>query len=204
MENFDAMAKNYDTDKRINRAKIIANKIRLHVSSEHKRSAMEYGCGTGLVGLQLVNDFKSLLLIDSSIEMINQVEQKIYEVNNATISTLCCDLMEDIPKNLQTDYIFSSLVLHYIKDTEEALRRFYDLLSDGGHLLIVDIDEEDGSFHAKYPDFDGHNGFNHSVLTNLALKAGFATVTIETFFHDTKIFECKENPYSLFILDAMK
>ena len=204
MENFDAMAKGFDTDIRITRAKIIADKIRSHITSKHKKSAIEYGCGTGLVGLQLANDFKSLLLIDSSFEMVKQVEQKLDKINNPMISTLCCDLMENIPEKLQADYIFSSLVLHHINDTEDALRRFYSLLSDGGHLLIVDIDEEDGGFHAKYPDFDGHNGFNHSALINLASKVGFVTTTVETFFHDTKIFECKENPYSLFILDAMK
>ena len=204
MENFDVMAKDFDTDKRITRAKIIADKIRSHITSVHKKSAIEYGCGTGLVGLQLANDFKSLLLIDSSVEMVNQVEQKLCMINNPMISTLCCDLMEGIPENLQVDYIFSSLVLHHIKDTTDALRRFNRLLSNRGHLLIVDIDEENGGFHAMYPDFEGHNGFNHSALINLVLKAGFMAATVETFFYDTKIFEGGENPYSLFILDAVK
>ena len=204
MENFDAMAKGFDTDKRISRAKIVADEIRSHISSGHKKTAIEYGCGTGLVGLQLVDDFESLLLIDSSIEMINQVEQKLDEINNAAVTALCCDLMEGVPRKLQADYIFSSLVLHHIKDTEDALRCFYNLLSDGGHLLIVDVDEEDGSFHAKYPGFDGHNGFGHSALINLALKVGFVAADVKTFFHDTKVYDGRENPYSLFILDAKK
>ena len=204
MENFDAVAKDFDTDKRIIRAKIIADKIRSHVSPKHKKFAIEYGCGTGLVGLRLVNDFKFLLMVDSSVEMINQVNIKLAEINNTAISTLCCDLTEGVPGKLQAGYIFSSLVLHHTKDTENALRCFYNLLLDGGHLLIVDLDEEDGSFHAEYPDFDGHNGFNHSVLINLTLKAGFATAAVETFFHGTKYFEHRENPYSLFILNAVK
>jgi len=199
VENFDTMAKNFDITRRIDRAKIIADKIREHIKPGANKSALEFGCGTGLVGLQLLEGFNTLLFVDSSPEMIKQVEQKL-----PSATTLCGDLMTNTPQNLKVDYIFSSLVLHHIKDTKNALSQFYNILNTGGHLLIVDINEEDGSFHAKYPDFDGHNGFNHEKLTQLALNAGFKTVAIETFFQDTKIFKGKKNPYSLFILDAVK
>jgi len=199
MENFNAMAYDFDTDKRIHRAKIIADKIREHIEPVVKKSALEYGCGTGLVGLNLVDCFDSLLFVDSSPRMLNQVKQK-----NPDARILCADLMENVPKNLKVDYIFSSLVLHHIKNTEDAFCRFYDMLSDGGRLIVVDIDEEDGSFHAKYPDFDGHNGFSHSYLNELALKTGFKTAIIETFYRDIKVFNGNESLYSLFILDAIK
>jgi len=199
MENFNAMAAGYDTDTRIRRAKIIADKIREHIEPATKKFAIEYGCGTGLVGLYLLDCFDTLLFVDSSPEMLEQIKQK-----NPAALTLCADLMENTPPNMKVDYIFSSLVLHHIKDTEYALHCFYDMLNDGGKLLIVDIDEEDGSFHAKYPDFDGHNGFSHSYLSEWALKVGFKTATIETFYHDVKIFKGNESPYSLFILDAVK
>ena len=144
MENFDAMAKGYDTEKRINRAKIIADKIRSHIPAGDKKSAIEYGCGTGLVGLQLANDFKTLQLIDSSPEMIKLVEEKLSNLNNPAVTALCGDLMDDASGTLHADYIFSSLVQHHIMDTENALRRFHNILNDGGRLLIVDIDEDDG------------------------------------------------------------
>lgn len=199
MKNFDAMAIGYDTEKRVNRAKVIADEIRKHIEPGTKKSALEYGCGTGLVGLYLVDDFDSLLFVDSSPEMLNQVKQK-----RPAALVLCANLMENTPVNLKVDCIFLSLVLHHIKNTEYALRRFYDMLNDGGHLLIVDVDEEDGSFHAKYSDFDGHNGFAHSYLNELVLKVGFKTTNIETFYRDVKVFNGNDNPYSLFILDAEK
>ena len=208
MENFNAMAKDFDTDRRIHRAKIISDKIRTHIAGGHKKSAMEYGCGTGLIGLQFVDDFNTLLLIDSSHEMINQVQQKLKNLNNPMISAiccdLCCDLLEGTAEIPPVDYIFSSLVLHHIQNTEAILRRFYDMLNKGGHLLIVDLNADDGSFHAEYPDFEGHNGFAHSTLIALAQKAGFKNTNIETFYHDSKVYKGKENPYSLFILDAAK
>ena len=203
MENFDLMAKDFDTNKRTDRAKVIADEIRRHILADEK-SAMEFGCGTGLVGLQLADCFKTLLLLDSSVEMVHQVELKLERLNNPAISTLCCDLLNGAPQNLRADYIFSSLVLHHIVDTEAILRCFHSILNDEGHLLIVDIDKDDGSFHAKYPDFEGHDGFNHSALRSSTLSTGFSNVKIETFYHDSKTFNGKESPYSLFILDAIK
>lgn len=204
MENFDLMAKTYDTDIRIERARIVADKIRQHIKDGNSKSAIEYGCGTGLVGFQLSNDFKKLLLVDSSPKMVEQVEQKLMKLNNPAVSTLCADFMAITPQDLYADYIFSSLVLHHIKDTESILRRFYDILCDDGHLLIVDIDADDGSFHANHPGFDGHNGFNQSSLIALAKKAGFSKAEAGTFYNGKKAAGEKEAQYSLFILDAMK
>ena len=197
MENFDLMAKDYDTSKRAARATAIADEIRRHIGAG-KGTAIEFGCGTGLVGLQLAADFDSLLLLDASIEMVRKVDAKLTAVNCPAVSAICHNLLEDVPAHLSADYVFSSLALHHIMDTEDVFRRFHRVLNDGGRLLIVDVDEEDGSFHAKYPDFEGHNGFAHRALANIAQNAGFREVKIETFYHDSKVFMGKENPYSLF------
>jgi len=204
MQCFDTIAKGYDTNRRITRAAAIADKIRSRVDLSKKATALEFGCGTGLTGLQLAGCFKSLLLVDSSVEMVKQVEQKITDANCSHVSALCFDILEGTPHNLRVDYVFSSLVLHHIMDTSRALRCFYDMLNSGGRLLVVDVDKENGSFHAKYPGFVGHNGFMHDELICLAADAGFINITAETFYHDVKEFDGKVNPYSLFILDAAK
>jgi len=204
MENFNLMAEGFDTDKRLDRAKIIANKIKSHIVDGHKKTAMEYGCGTGLVGLQLEDVFNKLLLVDSSAEMINQVKLKLSKHNNPNIKAYCCDLMVNAPELHHVDYIFLSLVMHHIMNTKEFLCRLHSLLNDSGRLLVVDIDSEDGGFHAKYPDFQGHNGYEHSYLTDLAAEAGFRKSAVETFYHDIKMFNGQESPYSLFIFEAVK
>ena len=204
MENFDLMAKDFDTAERIKRAKAIAGEIRLHVHDGDKKSAIEYGCGTGLVGFQLIDDFREILFVDSSSGMIEQVRQKLSDLEKRTDCAICCDFMTDVPKNIKADYVFSSLVLHHIRDIEIILTRFYDLLHKSGHLLIVDLDADDGSFHAKYPDFDGHNGFEQLNLIEIAKKVGFDKVEAKSFYFDKKKIKGREVPYSLFILDAEK
>ena len=44
--NFDNDAKAWDTDERINRAKIVANEISNSININNDYSAMEFGCGT--------------------------------------------------------------------------------------------------------------------------------------------------------------
>jgi ubiquinone/menaquinone biosynthesis C-methylase UbiE len=202
--NFDLYAKNWDTESRIERAKAIANEIRTHILDSNEKTAIEFGCGTGLVGFQLVEHFSSVTFIDISDGMIEQVKQKLSELNIQTASARCCDIMTSVPSDLSVDYIFSSLVLHHIIDTKNLFNQLYKLLNFGGHLLIVDLDIDDGSYHADYPDFDGHNGFDHLSLTNLSKEVGFSKVNIHTFYRSKKVFNGKENPYSLFILDAEK
>ena len=204
MEYFDMMSKNFDTDERTTRAVAIADKIRALIADGGTKSAIEFGCGTGLVGFQLIDIFQSLVLMDSSAGMIGKVEEKLQSLKAPNASALLCDLSVETPENLRVDYIFSSMALHHVGDTEAILRTFRDLLNDGGHLLIVDLDKEDGSFHSDVPGFDGHNGFEQSSLRDLTTRAGFGEVTMETFYHDVKAADGGEAPYSLFIMDATK
>ena len=201
MNRFDAMAKGFDTDSRKTRAEAVAEALMTRIKVSGK-NAIEFGCGTGLVGLSIAQIFSSLVLIDSSEEMIAEAEKKISKEDAGKISALCCDLMEKVPEGLCADYIFSSLVLHHIIDIQKALEIFRSILNVGGHLLVVDLNPDDGGFHAKYADFDGHNGFEQAALIALAEQVGFKNVQSHTFYADVKIVGKEEMPYSLFILDA--
>ncbi|MCM3038888.1 hypothetical protein M3201_04130 [Paenibacillus motobuensis] len=54
---FDSMASGYDTPERIRIAKIISNAVREYISDGKNKSAIDFGCGTGLVGMDLLDDF---------------------------------------------------------------------------------------------------------------------------------------------------
>lgn len=44
--------------------------------NQHSK-AMDFGCGTGLVGLNLYAEFDERVLVDSSLAMLKQVEEKL-------------------------------------------------------------------------------------------------------------------------------
>jgi ubiquinone/menaquinone biosynthesis C-methylase UbiE len=96
------------------------------------------------------------------------------------------------------------MALHHIIDIETALRSLYKLLKNEGYLCIIELVEDDGSFHKSDKEFKGHNGFNTDKLKEILEKIGFTHVTANTFYNDHKIVEDSKIDYSLFIMVGRK
>ncbi len=79
-DKFEMMADRYDTPERIQIAKVSSNAIREYVVDAKSKNAIDFGCGTGLVGMNLLNDFNSMLFLDTSQNMIHQIEQKNFKL----------------------------------------------------------------------------------------------------------------------------
>ncbi len=201
---FDNDAKNWDTDKRNERAKIIANEISKSIDMSRNHSAMEFGCGTGLVSFHLQDKFRSIALIDSSKGMIDILNSKINEYKMDNMTAYCIDISDKDVLDRKFDVIYNSMVLHHIHDIKAIISSFYELLNKDGYLCIVDLNEEDGSFHREYPEFDGHNGFNQDELKHILSSAGFKDIESNTFFYDKKMIEGQSIDYSLFLIKARK
>ncbi len=200
---FDQYALQWDSERRIQRAKCIAEEMTKKFKQKTYKKALEFGCGTALVGFNLKDRFENLLLIDSSAGMVEIANHKIINSEASHVHAIQMDLLDEkIEENFQM--IFSSMVFHHINDTDKILSKLYAILEPEGEICIVDIDEEDGHFHDDYPGFDGHNGFNHESLKAKFESAGFKNIKMENFYHDFKQSKDKAIPYSLFILWATK
>ena len=204
MENFDSYAVSFDTPLRMQRARRIAEEIRMHLPAGQKKSALEFGCGTGLLGLQLLDSFSSLTFMDTSPKMLEKLDEKLALSTPGPHRTLLHDLTQTLPDDLRADVIFSSLAVHHIHDIIGLARKFYAILHNGGRLMLVDLDADDGGFHAKYPDFGGYNGFRQDDLASWLRQAGFTATTSHTFYHGVKNTAGKDHPYSLFLMLADK
>lgn len=196
-EAFEQIAEKYDTTERIEIAKMISNAIREYITDGKNKSAIAFGCGTGLVGIELINEFKSVLFLDTAQSMLDQITQKIAvsEIKNADI--LCFDFETGIRSDLHADYIFMAQVLLHIKEIQPVLSRLYEVLNPEGHLLIVDFDKNE----AIESDLV-HNGFNQTELSERLSEIGYRKIQSKTFYSGEKIFMGKDA--SLFILDAQK
>jgi ubiquinone/menaquinone biosynthesis C-methylase UbiE len=201
--NFDDIAREWDNEKRIERAKIIANKIKSTISMRQDKSAMEFGCGTGLVSFNLHNEFKNITLIDTSKEMINIANNKIDTLNLNNINTYCGDLVES-KYNDNFDIIYSSMALHHVVDINKLCKEFYNMINCNGTLCIVDLNKDDGSFHKNEIGFNGHNGFSKGWLKSILETNGFSNIKSETFYEGTKKVDDHELIYFLFIMTADK
>ena len=200
---FDQVAKEWDTELRIERAKNIANKIKETVKFGHAYSALEFGCGTGLISFNFYNLYNNITLIDNSKEMIKVVNDKINQLNLNNMKGLCMDVFTEQPAD-KVDVIYTSMALHHVIDVNKLSKEFYKMLKEKGTLCIADLDEDDGSFHKKEADFTGHNGFSQQWLKKVLEGSGFCHVKSETFYKAKKQIDDVEIEYSLFIIVAEK
>jgi ubiquinone/menaquinone biosynthesis C-methylase UbiE len=174
---FDEKAQTWDEDPtRVERARAAADAVRSAVALKPSTRLLEYGAGTGLVAQFLAGEVGLITLADPSAGMRNVMAEKVQAgalPHGSMIWDL--DLATSTPPADRFDLIVTVMTLHHIHEIEPVLRGFATLLSDGGDLCIVDLDEEDGSFHDD-PNFDGHHGLSRATLTNQLQAAGFSGV----------------------------
>ncbi|WP_433944705.1 class I SAM-dependent methyltransferase [Paenibacillus sp. SN-8-1] len=196
-DKFEMIADKYDSPGRIQIAKVSSDAIRELLVDAKGKNAIDFGCGTGLVGMNLLDEFRSVLFLDTSPNMIDQVQLKISEMNIQNADTLCFDFEQGGLTGLKADYIFMAQVLLHIKDVEFVLSRLYEVLNEGGHLLIVDFDKNENIASDLV-----HNGFDQDELTKIMTQIGYREVTSRTFYSGSKIFMGQDA--SMFILDSQK
>lgn len=198
MVNFDEGSKDWDKDqKKVKRATDVAEGILKHLPETKGMSAMEYGCGTGLLGFTLLSNFKEIGFYDVSKGMLEKVEEKIKKSEDKN-----CRVIEAIPetggKEVKYDCIFNLMVLHHLSDVEEEVKKWSDSLEVGGYLCISDLISEDGSFHSS--DFHGHLGFDPKDLAKIFEKNG---IRLESISHPHTMVK-EEKEYPLFLIVGKK
>ncbi|ETI70429.1 hypothetical protein BAVI_02664, partial [Neobacillus vireti LMG 21834] len=142
MENnvFEQLAKRYDTEDRIKLAKVIAKEVRLELRNSKSKSLIDYGSGTGLISLELTDLVDSILLVDSSKQMLEVAKVKISQQGITNAKVLYSDFTQETPE-LKADVVLLSLVLLHIPDTKKILQELFNILTHGGKLLIIDFDK---------------------------------------------------------------
>lgn len=195
---FEGRAKDWDNNSRIERSKMVAEKINEIIGNEKYNSIMEYGCATGLISLNLCDKFKKVTLMDSEKEMIKIVKEKLDKSKKSNVFPIQIDLMDKAYKGEKFDLIYTSLTLHHILDTKKIIKIFYNLLNEDGMLCIIYLDKEDGSFHINQKDFNLHNGFEHRYIESIFESVGFLNIKSDTFYNGQKTYKEKTIPYSLF------
>lgn len=198
MENnvFEEMAKRYDTEERIELAKVIVKEVRPELRKSKSKSLIDYGSGTGLISLELSDLVNSILLVDSSKQMLDVAKAKISQQGITNSKVLYSDFTQETP-DLKADIVLMSLVLLHIPDTKKIVQALFNILNNGGKLIIIDFDKNDKINHPKV-----HNGFSHEELKRRLSEVGFKSIEIKTFYHGHRIFMNQDA--SMFISSCIK
>jgi len=201
-EHFDKVAADYDKK---SRRIVLADKISSAINTlplSKQMSGMEFGCGTGLVGMGVAPSLCELIAIDTSQGMLDVLQQKVLDQGITNIQTLCCDFSADTYTQ-KHDIIICSMTLHHLKDAKSLLFQFTELLNPGGYLAIADVTTEDGSFHDPSANGIWHHGFDPEELTTLL--ESFAMEDIRSTIIHTIIKEAQKNKeFPVFLLTGRK
>jgi len=179
--------------------------IRRELVLRSDMDALDFGCGTGLVSLSLAPALRSVLGVDTAEEMLKTLANKAQEQGFSQVSTLRLDVTrETLPLN-RFDLVVSSMTFHHVADTAALLQQLSASLRPGGWIAVMDLDSEDGSFHA--PTIPGvmHLGFARPALQALFKQAGFSAVRVSTAHQVQRkntAGELKE--YTTFLMVAQK
>jgi ubiquinone/menaquinone biosynthesis C-methylase UbiE len=179
---FERMAKKYDSPERMALAKIISDRVRLELKETKEKTLLDYGSGTGLVGLALTDLVKQSTLVDSSENMVQIIQEKIDTQDIRHVTAKVLDLTKETLTE-KVDIIIVSLVLLHIPDTKKILKKLYHSLNEGGRLILIDFDKNEHVSHPKV-----HNGFLASDLSELLAQVGFSNSKIENFHHGKNVF----------------
>ena len=203
-ERFDGIAAGWDDNPtRRALASGVAEAIAAAVPMQADWHALEYGCGTGLVGAALAPKVAELLACDLSPGMLSVLEQKAHAAGLDHLHTRVLDLTREAPPAQRFELIFSSMTMHHIPDVAALLRTFHGMLKPGGWLALADLDAEDGGFHGSDAQGVMHKGFDRDALQADLRAAGFSETRARTAHTVAKTAaDGQVNHYPVFLITA--
>lgn len=179
MSHFNEVANEWDSQGKVEMMKVLADKTFeiLKSTGEMKDlDILDFGCGTGLFGLNFIDSAKSLYGIDTSEGMLKVFDKKT--AGHGEVSRKLINLEEE-DLNKSFDLIVSSMTFHHLNDPRKMIGKLKTMLSPKGRMAIVDLDKEDGSFHQNNEAMGvKHFGFSEQELASWAQEEGLSFETV--------------------------
>lgn len=192
MSHFKEAAKTWDTDKTRTRNQIFAAAIARYLpSSSQSISLLDFGCGTGLLGEALLQNkdlhISRLVGIDSVEEMIEEFILKFIDDSRARGYSFDIEKGDWKDELGSFDVLVTAMAFHHLDQPLAALKNLKKYMNADGKIFLIDLDEEDGSFHPD-PKAMGvkHFGFSQQMRDQWGQEAGFSKVSHEVIFEIEK------------------
>ncbi len=203
-KDFNAVAQTWDEKpQRIHLAAAVSATIQNKITLNNNMAALEFGCGTGLVTFHLVSLLKQVTLVDNAAAMLEVVQQKAQALKVDNIEVIHNpDAVPCLPV-ASYDLIYSSMVLHHIRDIVPVLKALIVALKPGGIIALADLDAEDGSFHGD-PKGVEHYGIERDFIIDLLQQCSMQSVQQATAHTIVKQQQGGERSYPVFLVWAQK
>ncbi len=102
---------------------------------------VDLGCGTGALTLPIAEKAQTVIAVDISDEMLQELRNKAKASGMTNISVVSDAIEKLTLKPESIDVIVTNYALHHLRDPDKALvvQRAYDWLKPGGRIVIGDM-----------------------------------------------------------------
>jgi cyclopropane fatty-acyl-phospholipid synthase-like methyltransferase len=178
MDYFERAAAGWDAQpQRVRLMRAIGEAMVREAQPTADMKVLDYGCGTGLVGLYLLPHVAAVTGADNSPAMLEVLRGKIAQSGCATMHAVHLDLEHEAAPPERYHLIVSGMALHHIADVPRVLAAFHEMLLPGGLVCLADLDTEPGTFHSAEATGSVHHlGFDRAALGDQLRQAGFVAV----------------------------
>lgn len=149
---------------------------------------LDFGAGTGLISTRIAPDVHTVDAVDTSNEMLAQLTTKIQNgakqqppiLQNINVHNMFVERAEQL-NGKKYDIIICSMAAHHIKEIQNTIHLWANLLKPAGVLVIIDhlaVDDTHGFQH----HFHGEAGTEFAKQSGVHHKRGFSKETIRSMY----------------------
>lgn len=175
MTHFNQTANEWDTPEKEVLNKRYSERIKSLIPPKKIRKILDLGCGTGLLISNFQNENNTLIGVDTSEGMLSVFNEKFK--NKANTKSFLLNLEENDFNEKNFDLIVSSMAFHHLRQPDQMIKKLKKLLTSDGVIAIIDLDQEDGSFHPDPKNMGVfHSGFSNETTSSWINEANFKQV----------------------------
>ena len=193
---FDTAARDWDQRPMSQQLAAVPERLLAQLPLRASDQVLDFGAGTGLLSVPIAPKVAQVTALDMSAAMLQVLDEK----GLANISTLQQDIFAGLPGRYHA--VVSCMALHHVADIAALLRAFAAALHPGGRIALVDLYQEDGSFHGDN-EAKGvqHFGFAPEALQALAEQAGLMDIAFSDIL---RLQHRNGRAYPLFLMTGRK
>ncbi len=156
------------------------------------KHVLDYGCGTGLLSQMMSPFVKSIVALDASESMIEELDQKELANVEPVVDALTRGLVAQHPAfRKQFDLIVAASVCGYVDDFAQVADIIYSLLDDGGVFIQWDWLAQSSLAEHQLDEIKVRNALS---------QAGFSAIEVAQAF----VIETESGPQAAFFAIGRK